>query len=102
MSGLLKEARQGLLVFKQETLVAGVELDGLELTGAGVDDLQKAQRLLDAGCNFGVLLLERWVADMAQAPVKRTVQVGNARGEGCADVVESSSRVVVRSLRRSC
>lgn len=52
MSGLLEEARQGLLVFKQEALVAGVELDGLELTGASVDDLQKAQRLLDAGCDF--------------------------------------------------
>lgn len=99
MSGLLKEARQGLLVFKQEALVAGVEVDGLELAGAGVDDLQKAQRLLDAGCDFRVLFLESWVADMAQAPVKRSVQVGNARGEGCADIVESSSRVVIRSLR---
>lgn len=37
---------------------------------------------------------------MAQAPVKRTVQIGNARGEGCADVVESSSRVVVRSFEK--
>lgn len=52
MGGLLEEACQGLLIFKQEAFVTGVELDGLELTGAGVDDLQKAQRLLDAGCDF--------------------------------------------------
>lgn len=42
MSGLLKEACQGLLIFKQETLMAGVEIDGLELTRPGVDDLQEA------------------------------------------------------------
>lgn len=52
MSGLLEEARQGLLIFEQEALVTGVELDSLELTRPSVDDLQEAQRLLNAGCDF--------------------------------------------------
>lgn len=98
VGGLLHEASQGLLVLEQEALVAGVELDGLELAGAGVDDLEEAQGLLDAGGDLGVLFLEDGVADVAQAPVERSVEVSNARGEGSADVVERSSRVVVCSF----
>lgn len=98
MGGLLHEASQGLLVLEQETLVAGVELDGLELAGAGVDDLEEAQGLLDAGGDLGVLFLEDGVADVAQAPVERPVEVSNAGGESSADVVERSSGVVIRSF----
>lgn len=98
VGGLLHEASQGLLVLEQEALVAGVELDGLELAGAGVDDLEEAQGLLDAGGDLGVFFLEDGVADVAQTPVERSVEVSNAGGEGSADVVERSSGVVVRSL----
>jgi hypothetical protein len=99
--GLLEEARQGLLVLEQEALVAGVELDRLELAGAGVDDLEEAQRLLDARGDLLVLFLEGGIADVAQAPVQGAVEVCDARGEGGADVVEGGGRVVVCSGSRN-
>lgn len=55
---------EGLLVFEEETLVAGEELDGLEAGLAGVDDLEEAQGALDAVCDGRVLLLEDGVTDV--------------------------------------
>lgn len=49
--GLVKETGQGLLVLEKEALVAGEDVDGLQLVGSGVDDVQEAQRLLDAAGN---------------------------------------------------
>lgn len=86
--GLLEEPGQGLLVLEEEALVAGEELDGLEARLARVDDLEEAQRLLDAGGDGGVLLLEGRVADVTEAPVEWAVQVGNAGRDAGADVVE--------------
>lgn len=46
--GLLKKTCQGLFVLEEEALMAGEELNALKLAGAGVDDLQEAQCLLNA------------------------------------------------------
>lgn len=62
--------------------MAGEDVDGLQLVGAGVDDVEEAERLLDAAGNLRVLFLQDGIADVAQAPVKWTVQVSNARGNG--------------------
>lgn len=61
--------------------MAGKDVDGLELSGTGVDDMQEAKGLLDAGSNFGVLVLQSRVADMAKSPVEGTVQISDTRGK---------------------
>lgn len=94
-SRLLKKTGKSLLIVEKKTLVAGEELYGLELAGTGVDGLEKAERLLDAGRDGRVLVLELRVANMAESPVKRSVEVCDAGGDGCADVVERGGRVVV-------
>jgi hypothetical protein len=78
--------------------VRGEELDGLEPGLARVDDLEEAQRALDAAGDGRVLLLEGRVADVAEPPVQRAVQVCDATGDAGADVVERSRRVVVGSV----
>lgn len=89
-------ACQSLLVIQEETFVAGEELDALELVGSRVDDLEEPEGLLDAGCDLGILGLEFRIADVAQTPVERAVQICNAGGDGGSDVVECRGRVVIR------
>ena len=75
--------------------MAGEELYGLELAGAGVDDLEEAEGLLDAVGDGGVLFLEDGVLDVAEAPIKGPVEVGDAGGDGGADVVEGGAGEMV-------
>lgn len=61
--------------------MTGEDVDGLELTGTGVDDVQEAKGLLDAGGNLGVLVLQSGITDMAKSPVEGTMQISDTRGK---------------------
>ena len=53
------DAGQRVLVLQQQRLVAGVEVDPVELVGVGADRLHEGQRALDLGGHLLVALADR-------------------------------------------
>lgn len=96
VGGGLEKAREALLVFEGEALVAGVDVDGFDAAvSVDADGVHKAQGVFDPAHDLLVLLFNRWRDDMAQSPVEWGVQISQAGGERGADVVQGGGGVEV-------
>lgn len=68
--------------------MAGEEFDCLKTRLARIDDLEEPQGLLDAVGDGRVLFLEGRVADVAESPVERAMEVSKTRRDAGPDEVE--------------
>ncbi|CAM3831476.1 hypothetical protein NOZE110980_16960 [Nocardioides zeicaulis] len=93
--GARVDARQRLLVLQQQGLVAGVEVDPVELVGVGADGLHEGQRALDLVGHCLVALAEGRGLHEVGVPGVHLAQVGVAARDEGAHEVEGGGRVVV-------
>ena len=93
--GARVDAGQRLLVLQQQRLVAGVEVDAVELVGVGADRLHEGQRALDLVGHRLVALPERRRLHEVGVPGVDLAEVGVATGDERADQVERGGRGVV-------
>ena len=93
--GARVDAGHRVLVVEQQPLVAGVEVDPVELVGVGADGLHEGQRPLDLGGHPLVALADRRLADEVGVPGVHLAQVGVAAGDEGTDQVERRGRGVV-------
>ena len=94
--GVVEQASQRFFVLEKQTLVRGEELDGRELLVlVGANGMHETEHFLNAVNGYLVLGFEGRVANVAETPVERAVEVGDAGADGAADVVERGGRVVV-------
>ena len=86
--GARVDPRHRVLVVEQQRLVAGVEVDAVELVRVGADRLHEGQRALDLAGQQLVALGVRRLADEVVVPGVHLAQVGVAAGDEGADEVE--------------
>ena len=93
--GARVDARERLLVLQQQRLVAGVEVDAVELVGVGADGLHEGQGALDLVGHRLVALPERRLLHEVGVPGVHLAQVGVAAGdEGAHEVQRRGGGVV--------
>ena len=84
-----------VLVVEQQRLVAGVEVDPVELVGVGADGLHEGQRALDLVGDRLIALAEGRALHEVGVPGVHLPQVGVTTGHERADQVERGRRGVV-------
>ena len=84
-----------VFVLEDQRLVAGVEVDPVELVGVGADGLHERQRPLDLARQPLVALAHRGRADEVGVPVVHLAEVGVPTGDEGAHEVEGRSGGVV-------
>ena len=93
--GAAVDAGHRVLVLQHQRLVAGVEVDAVELVGVGADRLHEVQRAVDLGGHLLVLAADLGAEDEVGVPGVHLAQVGvPARDEG-AHEVQGRRRCVV-------
>ena len=89
------DAGHRVLVLEHQRLVAGVEVDAVELVGVGADRLHEGQRPVDLAGQLLVALADRRLADEVGVPGVHLAQVGVAAGDEGADQVQRRGGGVV-------
>ena len=93
--GAAVDAGHRVLVLQDQRLVAGVEVDAVELVGVGADGLHEAQRPVDLGGHLLVLAADLGAEHEVGVPGVHLAQVGVAAGDEGAHEVQRRGRGVV-------
>jgi hypothetical protein len=80
--------------------MAGVQVDGLQLTSCVcTNSSHEAKGFGDRGDDVGVLDLKIRIVDMSKTPVKRAMEICNARRERGSNEVQRGCRMKVCATR---
>ena len=85
-----------MFVVEEKTFVAGVHVNGSQLTsGICANSPHEAERLSDGRHNFGVLDLKLGIMNVAKAPIERSMEICNAGRERCSNEIQCGCGVEV-------
>ena len=93
--GAAVDAGHRVLVLEDQRLVAGVEVDPVELVGVGADRLHEGQRAVDLGGHLLVAAADRGAEHEVGVPGVHLAQVGVPTGDEGAHEVQRRGRRVV-------